>query len=149
LLFFRYLDDIFFIWTGSKDELLEYETYLNSLIPGIKINLEYSKITANFLDTTIYKQTSDNTTLQTRVYFKPTDTHQLLHVNSFHPKHTCRGILKSQLLRFKRISSSWTDYLNTAKILSNSLSLRDYSWSLMWDLLKTVWFLHGYGKRIK
>jgi len=106
LLFFRYLDDIFFIWMGTLDELLEYETYLNSLIPGIKITLEYNKINCNFLDTTIYKQTINNeTTLQTKVYFKPTDTHQLLHTNSFHPRHTCKGILKSQLLRFKRISS--------------------------------------------
>jgi hypothetical protein len=144
LLFFRYLDDIFFIWTGNIEELLEYEKYLNSLIPGIKINLEYNQITANFLDTTVYKQTFNNeTTLQTRVYFKPTDTHQLLHTNSFHPKHTCKGILKSQLLRFKRISSSWDDYFNTAKILFHSLSRRGYSWSLMWDMLKTVWFEAG------
>jgi len=141
MLFFRYLDDIFFIWTGNKEELLEYETYLNSLIPGIKITLEYSKTTANFLDTTVYKQTvNHNTTLQTRVYFKPTDTHQLLHTASFHPKHTCRGILKSQLIRFKRISSSWDDYIKTARILFNSLKERGYSWSLMWDMLKTVWF---------
>jgi len=28
--------------------------------------------------------------LKTRVYFKPTDTHQLLHATSFHPKHTTR-----------------------------------------------------------
>ena len=141
LLFFRYLDDIFFIWTGSLEELLEYETYLNSLIPGIKITLEYNKINANFLDTTVYKQTINNeTTLQTRVYFKPTDTHQLLHTNSFHPKHTCKGILKSQLLRFKRISSSWNDYTSTAKILFHSLSSRGYSWSLMWNTLKNVWF---------
>lgn len=139
--FFRYLDDIFFIWAGTVNELLEYETYLNSLIPGIKITLEYNNLSANFLDTTVYKQTSNNeTTLQTRVYFKPTDTHQLLHTSSFHPKHTSKGILKSQLLRFKRISSSWLDYTNTAKILFHSLSHRGYSWSLMWNMLKSVWF---------
>lgn len=141
LFFFRYLDDIFFIWIGSLSELLEYEVYLNSLIPGIKITLEYSKISANFLDTTVYKHTLNNeTTLQTKVFFKPTDTHQLLHKNSFHPKHTCKGILKSQLLRFKRISSSWADYTHTAKILFDSLSGRGYSWSLLWDMLKSVWF---------
>jgi len=40
-------------------------------------------------------------------FFKPTDTHQLLHGSSYHPKHTTKGILKSQILRFKRISSCW------------------------------------------
>lgn len=141
LFFFRYLDDVFFIWTGNLNELLEYELYLNSLIPGINITLEYNKISANFLDTTVYKQTLNNeTTLQTRVYFKPTDTHQLLHANSFHPKHTCKGILKSQLLRFKRISSSWGDYTHTAQILFDTLSGRGYSWSLFRGMLKSVWF---------
>jgi hypothetical protein len=141
LFFFRYLDDIFFIWTGSIEELKEYEEYLNSLIPGIKVTLEYNKMTANFLDTTVYKHSINNdTTLQTRVYFKPTDTHQLLHTKSFHPKHTCRGILKSQLLRFKRISSFWSDFNSTVKILFHSLADRGYSWSLLRNMLKTVWF---------
>lgn len=150
LLFFRYLDDIFFIWKGNTDELLEYESYLNSLIPGIKVTLEYNKMSANFLDTTVYKQINNNEAkLQTRVYFKPTDTHQLLHINSFHPKHTCKGILKSQLIRFKRISSSWKDYINTTKILFNSLSGRGYSWSLMWNMLKTVWFNEDIGNGSK
>ena len=54
--------------------------------------------------------------LQTRVFFKETDTHQLLHKNSYHPKHTTRGILKSQLLRFKRISSNHDDYNNACNI---------------------------------
>lgn len=142
LLFFRYLDDIFFIWTGSIEELKDYENYLNSLIPGINVTLEYNKITANFLDTTVYKNVlnNNNTTLQTKVYFKPTDTHQLLHTKSFHPKHTCKGILKSQLLRFKRISSSWIDYNETTKILFHSLSQRGYSWSLLRNMHKKIWF---------
>ena len=96
---------------------------------------------ANFLDTTVYKHSNDNNTiLQTKVYFKPTNTHQLLHTKSFHPKHTCKGILKSQLIRFKRISSTWSDYNCTAKILFHSLVGRGYSWSLLRNMLKTVWF---------
>lgn len=144
--FFRFLDDIFCIMTGTENDIKEYETYLNSLIPGIRVTLEYSKIKANFLDTTIYKKTTaTDTTLQTKVYFKPTDTHQLLHVDSLHPKHTCKGILKSQLIRFKRISSSWEDYTDTCKILFHSLGNRGYTWSNMWNMLKTVWFNRDIG----
>ena len=141
MFFFRFLDDIFFIWVGSEQELIEFDTFINSLIPGIKVTLQYSRTSANFLDTTIYKKSDDDvTTLLTRVYFKPTDTHQLLHRDSHHPKHTAKGVLKSQLLRFKRISSSWADYVVTAKILFHSLTSRGYSWSLMWNMLKDVWF---------
>ena len=141
LFFFRFLDDIFSIFVGTEEEILEYENYLNGLIPGIKVTLEYNKLNINFLDTTIYKLATDGvTTLQTKVYFKPTDTHQLLHMQSSHPKHTHRGILKSQLLRFKRLSSTWEDYTNTCKILFHSLIDRGYTWTLMWDMLKQIWF---------
>jgi hypothetical protein len=103
--FKRYLDDVFFIWRGSVEELQDFERQLNSVTDGIKIKFEYHEQELNFLDTVIYKEEqSDGTVrLKTRVYFKKTDTHQLLHTSSFHPKHTTKGILKSQLMRFKKI----------------------------------------------
>ena len=116
LFYYRFLDDIHFIWIGTTEELQEFETYLNSLISGIKITLNYSYESVDFLDTTIYKtpdpSSDDHDTLCTRVFFKQTDTHQLLHKNSFHPRHTFTGVLKAQLLRFKRISTSFSDYNN-------------------------------------
>ena len=102
-LYFRFLDDIFGIWTGTLAEINNFEKFLNSLVPGIHISLNTSLESINFLDTTIYKKVIKETEamLQTKVYFKETDTHQLLHKMSFHPKHAFRGILKSQLLRLK------------------------------------------------
>ena len=43
-------------FSGMQD-LKEYENFLNSLTPGIKITLEANLINANFLDITIYKNT--------------------------------------------------------------------------------------------
>jgi len=137
LLFVRYLDDVFFIWPGDVESLKQFETYLNSLIPDIKITLEYNKHEISFLDTLIYKL--DNT-LQTRTYFKPTDTHQLLHTNSFHPKHSFRGLVRSQLIRFKRLSSTQNDYDITCKILFSSLIKRGYTHSQMRKTQKDIWF---------
>ena len=91
----------------------------------------------------VYKtQQADGLKLQTKVYFKPTDTHQLLHTGSFHPKHTTRGILKSQLLRFKRISSSKADYDNTCKILFKTLQNRGYTRTNLRKQQKYIWFDH-------
>lgn len=141
LLLFRYLDDIFFIWEGSIEELLQFQTFANNLIPGITLKFEYNLDSVNFLDTTIYKYFDGlNYTLHTKVYFKPTDTHQLLHQHSFHPKHTTIGILKSQLIRFKRLSSNYTNYLQSAKILFHALNSRGYTWTLMWNTLINIWF---------
>ena len=144
-LFFRFLDDVFLLWNGSLDELKEYENFLNSLIPGIEIKLEASLVSVNFLDITIYKNQNFNNTfsLGTKIYVKPTDTQNLLHTKSFHPPHTTKGILKSQLIRYKRISSTWEDYIGAAKTLFQNLRGRGYSWGKMWDQLKYIWFFYN------
>jgi len=142
LLFFRFLDDIFFVWPGDLNSLKEYELFLNSILPNIKVKLEYDLNEINFLDTSVYKC---NNSLQTKVYFKPTDTHQLLHKDSFHPKHTFKGILKSQFIRYKRISSTKIDFDHSCKILMRALKSRGYSFSWMRTLKNDVWF--NYVKR--
>jgi len=54
-LYYRFLDDIHLIWPGTHQELAEYETYLNTLMPGIKISLTVRTAVTEFLDTVIYK----------------------------------------------------------------------------------------------
>jgi len=145
LLYFRFLDDIHFVWTGTVEELKEFEIYLNSLIEGIHITLNFSHEKVDFLDTTIYRTSLTSTqtdTLQTRVYFKDTDTHQLLHKHSFHPRHTFTGVLKAQLLRFKRISSSFSDYSDACSVLFAALQKRNYSRSLLRKMKRDIWRLN-------
>ena len=141
LVFFRFLDDVFLFWKGTLKDLEEYENYLNSLIPGIEIKLQASLLSANFLDITVFKKFCNGKTIVgTKVYVKPTDAQNLLHTSSFHPPHTTRGILKSQLIRYTRISSTWSDYVQAARTLFQSLRTRGYSWSRMWTQLVEVWF---------
>lgn len=138
----RFLDDTFFEWTGSVEELMEYQAYLNSLIPNITINLHWHENNVNFLDTTVFRHVDALTgihTMQTKVYFKETDTHQLLHTASFHPKHTTAGILKSQLLRFKRISSFKCDYDKTCFVLFHVLQNRGYNLNNLHKWRKRIW----------
>ena len=133
VLYYRFLDDIFFVWPSNREDLSDFENYLNALVPGIKITLNVKENITEFLDTRVYKrygEEADTTTLQTCVYFKPTDTHQLLHPDSNHPKHTTRGVLKSQFIRFKRISSTKTDYDRACRILWSALAKRCYSRTL-------------------
>jgi len=140
-LYFRFLDDVFFVWHGTLVELNDFEIYLNSIIPGIKISFSYSQDNVNFLDTTVYKKlmNSAEATLKTKIYFKSTDTHQLLHKESYHPKHTFKGIIKSQLLRYKRLSSTFEDYNSTCKILFDALTKRNYSKSFLRKMKRDVW----------
>lgn len=139
-LFFRYIDDVFFVWPSSRERLHDFQCFLNSVIPDISISFTVRNRFIEFLDTIIYKdRTGMDTVLKTRVYFKSTDTHQLLHGLSFHPRHTCRGILKSQLIRFKRICSSKQEYIHAAHVLFRVLCNRGYNRTLFQRLKLQVW----------
>ena len=98
----RYLDDLIIVFPGTVEDLKEYNVFLNNLIPDITVSVKSHESQIEFLDTTIYSSKENNSKLFSTVFFKETDSHQLLHTSSFHPKHTCTGFIKSQLLRFKR-----------------------------------------------
>ena len=53
LLWLRFIDDIFMIWTHGEDKLQEFITYLNGIHPSIKFTHEYSTTHLNILDTTV------------------------------------------------------------------------------------------------
>lgn len=127
--YFRYLDDIWGIWTGSEAEFDQFVKTLNSHNQSIKLKSVLQQQTIDFLDTTIYKGPDFIRTqkLEVKVFFKTTDTHALLHKKSFHPQHTFRGIVKSQLLRFKRICTRDEDFREAVGILFKALRGRGYS----------------------
>ena len=81
LVWFRYIDDIFFIWTHGKDKLKKFLDDLNSFGDSIKFTHESSKESVALLDC-----------LTTDLCFKGTDRHEY-HFNSSHPDHTKRSII--------------------------------------------------------
>lgn len=137
--YLRYLDDIWGIWTGSELEFTEFVQTLNSHDPSIQLKFEINREAIDFLDTTVFKGPTFNITrkLDIKVFFKSTDTHALLHKFSFHPKHTFRGIVKSQLLRFQRICTQPTDFRKAVITLFKALRERGYSRPFLKKCLKT------------
>ena len=136
LFFGRFLDDIFMIWTHGIDKFYEFLDILNNHHPTINLKATISENEVNFLDTTVYKPYPSSDVLYTRVYFKPTDTHALLNKSSFHPKSVFKGIIKSQIKRFKIISTTESDFKNAWSILCRALRKRNYS--KRW--LRTVYY---------
>lgn len=136
--YLRYLDDIWGVWTHSREDFELFLKNLNSFDPSIKLKYTINDNTIDFLDTTIYKGSSYTTdhTLDVKVYFKKTDTHALLFKTSFHPRHTYQGLVKSQLLRFHRICSQQDDFWEAVTILFTALRRRGYSRSFLKTCLK-------------
>ena len=125
----RFLDDIFGIWNYSVEQFWDFINILNTHNRFIRVTASIHPLSQDYLDVTAFKGPGFRETgrLDTKVYFKPTDSHALLHKSSFHTRSTFAGILKSQILRFNRICSQKSDFEEACSILFRSLRTRGYS----------------------
>jgi hypothetical protein len=118
----RFIDDIFIIWTGSKEDLNLFMSKINDLHKSIKFTCDYdlSKRSTTFLDTTI--SLIDNE-LNSDLYRKPTDRVQYLLPNSCHPNHIFKNVPYSLALRILRICSKKDDLEKRLEELQQSNTL--------------------------
>ena len=86
----RFIDDIFIIWTHGHESLNTFVTHLNNCLPSIKFEADTSTSHIHFLDVTVSLDAHYN--LQTDLYSKPTDSHNYLNYRSAHPRHCRDGI---------------------------------------------------------
>ena len=101
LIWLRFINNIFFIWPHGQEELTLFNNHLNNVHKTIKFTAECSTTSVNFLDTVV--TLSENRTLKTSLFVKPTDSAGYLHYKSAHPRHCIRGIPYGQFLRIRRI----------------------------------------------
>ena len=99
LIWIRYIDNIFLIWTHGEGKLIEFINKLNSFHPTIAFASSHSTQEINFLDTTIC--IDDDHSLKSYIYIKPTDCLPFLHRNSYHPLSCEMGLVYSQILRYR------------------------------------------------
>ena len=107
LCYYRFVDDIFIIWIGTKEELLTFFEKLNSKHESIKFECKYSTKEIDFLDTTV--QITKTNTIKTRIFRKPTDRNAYLHFQSYHPIKQKENIPFGQFLRTQKICSDTDD----------------------------------------
>ena len=106
--YYRFIDDIFFIWTGSEAELLKFFHEINSVHDTIKFDCNHSNKSINVLDTTVYITQNK---LSTKLFRKPTDRPSHLHYNSYHPrtqkgKYTVGASIKTQKNMYREQTST-------------------------------------------
>jgi hypothetical protein len=77
LLWKRFMDNIFLVWTNGEKTIQSFTEHLNSFHPTIKFEVTHSTKTVNFLYTTVY--ITPQNTLHTTLHIKPTDRMPLLH----------------------------------------------------------------------
>ena len=129
LVWWRYIDDIFCIWTDGEESLQEFLEFTNNfsenenMRSNIKFTTNQSTQEVNFLDVTV--KLNDGI-ISTTIYSKPTDSHLYLNSGSNHPSHVIRNIPKSQFMRLRRICSDTVDFSNQCARYENFFVQRGY-----------------------
>lgn len=119
----RFIDDIVFIWSGSREECLDFIAKLNTNPYNIFLTANISETSVDFLDLTLSLQ---NNRIVTNLHRKQTATNSLLHFSSFHPTHLKKGIPVGQFLRLRRNCTEHRDFKKNAKELTTRFHNRGY-----------------------
>ncbi|KAL5270071.1 hypothetical protein ACHWQZ_G003530 [Mnemiopsis leidyi] len=114
----------------SKDLILEL---FNNLHPQLEFTSENSETELPFLDVLI---TIQDTTIETQIYHKKTDSFNYLHFGSNHPWHTKRNIPYSLARRIRGIVSNKGHRIQSYLELRKRLITKKYPRPLIDDALK-------------
>ena len=105
LVWFCFIDDIFFICTGNKDSLDHVTSFTKNhsksknMKSKIKLKIYLSSNEVHFPDVTVSLKCRKLRTL----FAKPTDSHFYLNISSCNPSHILKNIPKRQFIRLQRI----------------------------------------------
>ena len=133
--YWRYVDDIWGLWTHGEQKLHEFVNTANNIHKRIKLELRFSTTSIEFLDLSI---SLNNGFFKTNLYSKETDKHQYLHITSNHPRKVKESIPYGLGIRLKRICSEETDYENRKTDLKGHLLKRGYNSKLIDNQLEKV-----------
>ena len=127
-LWWRYIDDIFFLWDHGENKLKSFIDSINKVHHTIKFTAEWSKTSINVLDVTV---SLIEGVIETDLYVKPKDSHQYLQSSLCHPFHCKKSIPYSQILRLNRICSEANSFDKRCNDLERFLSERGYGFKLV------------------
>ena len=142
MLWKRYVDDVFSLWDTNREEINNFIKHANNYNPTIKFTADISDKEIIFLDTCIYKgaRFEKESILDTRTYFKPTETFQYTHFKSCHPPGVKKGFVKGEGLRLLRTNSSEETFVENIRIFKLRLRTRGYPNNLIDKTLSEVKF---------
>ena len=128
LLLKRYIDNIFLIWTNTKETLQNFLDSLNGFHPSIQFTYTISQNSTDFLDLSIYKGSGFQITnkLDTKTYQKQQNLYQYLHFSSEHTKNQHKAVITGECIRYIRTNTTEENYNATVFLFKQRLMKRDY-----------------------
>ena len=137
LLFYnRFIDDIFLVWNGHSTELDTLLDNLNNLTPTMLTwNISYEQV--KFLDMVISKDVNSSKHV-TSPFQKPLNRYLYIPYTSYHPGHSKRSFIKAELIRYARLSSRLSDFLDIRHNFFNQVQNRGYPKRFLLDIFSEV-----------
>jgi hypothetical protein len=120
----RYVDDVFAIAKGTKEDVLEILEKINKIHNNIKFTIEFEQENMiPFLDVNIKRE---GNTLETSLYRKITNTNLYLKWDACLPRYQKLGLISSLVIRACRICSSDTILNNELEYIKKVLNQNGY-----------------------
>ena len=136
-LYKRFIDDLFVIWDGPREILLEFLLAFNTKDERIKITYEISERTISFLDLLLFK-VDGCTTLHYSTFQKPLNKNLYIPYESFHPGSNKKAFIKGALIRYARNSSTFHSFSETLMLLWKRLRLRGYPTKFLLPIFREI-----------
>ena len=99
----RFIDDMVAAFLGTQEEAASYVEWMNTLWPGLRFTYDRSNKELTYLDVKLI--ITEEGTLETDRFIKPTNPQLFLHYQSNHPKHVFQAIVYGQAITVRTICS--------------------------------------------
>ena len=111
------MDDIFIIWTGTKEEFEHYMHTINQTHQTIKFTHEISETEVTFLDVTVNTgdRFQETNILDIKTHIKATNKQLYVHATSYHPPSTIKAISKGETKQYLRTNSNEINFNSQIK----------------------------------
>ena len=123
ILYRHFIDDIFAIWAGPKDTLVDFLDALNNKSDRLKLTHCISDSSMSFLDLLLFRDASSSV-LQFSTFQKPLNKYLYIHFESFHPSSNKKAFIKGELIRYARNSSCLKAFSETREKFWKRLRVR-------------------------
>jgi hypothetical protein len=141
----RFIDDGFFVWNESREELDSLMTYMNQLTSSLEFTFEIHNEYCSFLDLMIYKgpHFKDTGKLSLKNYSKPSSTHLYTDPSSDYPLHYRVSWITGENIRLLRTCSTRLEFDKCIDSFKKYLRLSGYSNSLI-----NEYIIHPFERRM-
>jgi hypothetical protein len=121
--YYRFIDDIFFVWLKDEHRLKNFISELNAIDKNLKLTWNTSRDSIPFLDITVF---NDGGFLKVKTFQKSMNLYLYIPWDSFHSIRTKAGFIKGELIRYLKTNSNEDDFNSIRTMFAARLQNRGY-----------------------